>query len=322
MDVKEMRASLLTLLIIAPLLATIGTAQPGIPSDPFGWNLTIIDSNDGAHHDLSIDGEVTVEFFIENTGLTNIQVGIEYETPFNASSDGPSTESIEAGENETFTVKLTGVDVRTNAAGLVASLKIEATLETRAGTPIGSGDSRSDEADIRIPRIYQLMVAEPTVALEFNSGTVMDFDLEVTNHGNSEDRIGDVEIEDDCPLLYVSVDETSDLEKTLKPQMDQNPGIAKLGFILDISAAHPPRACNIDISISSHGSKSQNTLVWAEITVSIEVVGVDPSEEIEDDSPNDPTIVTKTSVPAPGIFYLLLSSLLAFSVTSKRKYRQ
>ncbi len=319
MDVKGMRAQLLTLLLIIPLLATFGAAQTGPPSDPFGWNLTIIDSNDGPHYDLSVDGEVTVEFFIENTGLTNIQVAIEYETPFNASSDGPTSESIGAGENETFTVKLTGVDVRTNAAGLAASLKIEATLEMRAGTPIGSGDSRSDEVDIRIPRIYLLMVGDPTVALEFNSGTVMDFNLEVTNHGNSDDRIGDVEIEDDCPLLDVSVDEASDLEKVLKPQMDQNPGTAKLGFILDISAAHPPRACDIDISISSHGSKAENTLVWVETTVRIEIIGGDSSEEIVDDSPKDPTIVTKTNVPAPGIFYLFLSSLLAFSVASNRK---
>ena len=315
-----MRPRLLTLLLIAPLLATIVGAQPGIPSDPFGWDLTIIEPSNGPDYDLSSEGEVTVEFFIENTGLTDIQVAIDYESPFNASSDGPSQESIGAGENETFTVKLTGVDVISNTAGLAASLKIEATLESRAGTPIGSGDARSDEVDIRIPRIYLLMVEDPTVALEFNSGTTMDFDLEVTNHGNSDDRIGDVEIEDDCPLLSISVDEGSDLEKVMKPQMDQNPGMAKLGIILDISAAHPPRACDIDIRISSHGSKSENTLVWVETTVRIEVVGGEPSEDVEDDSPNDPTIVTKTNVPAPGVFYLLLSSLLAFGVASNRKY--
>ena len=69
----------------------------------------------------------------------------------------------------------------------------------------------------------------------------------------------------------------------------------------------------------SHGSKSENTLVWVETTVRIEVVGSEPSEDVEDDSPNDPTIVTKTNVPAPGVFYLLLSSLLAFGAASNRK---
>ena len=319
MDVNWMRPRLLTLLLIAPLLTTVISAQPGIPTDPFGWDLTIIEPSDGPNYDLSPAGEVTVEFFIENTGLTEIQIAIDYESPFNASSDGPNQESIGAGENETFTVKLTGVDVITNTAGLAASLKIEATLESRAGAPIGSGDTRSDEVDIRIPRIYLLMVGEPTVALEFNSGTIMDFDLEVTNHGNSDDRIGDVEIDDDCQLLSISVDEASDLEKVMKPQMDQNPGAANLKLILDISSAHPPRACDIDIRISSHGSKSENTLVWVETTVRIEVVGGNPTEDLEDDSPNDPTIVTKTSVPDPGVFYLLLSSLLAFGVASNRK---
>ena len=145
-----MRPQLLTLLLIAPLLATAISAQPGIPTDPFGWDLTIIEPSDGTDYDFSHEGEVTVEFFIENTGLTDIQIAIDYESPFNASSDGPNQESIGAGENETFTVKLTGVDVITNTAGLAASLKIEATLESRAGTPIGSGDSRSDEVDIRI----------------------------------------------------------------------------------------------------------------------------------------------------------------------------
>ena len=319
MDVNEMRAQLLIFLLVAPLLATATTAQTDLPTDPFGWDLTIIEPNDGPDYDLSTDGGVTVEFFIENTGLTDIQVDIEYEVPFNASSDGPTGESIGAGENETFTVKLTGVDVITNTAGLAASLKIEATLETRAGTPIGSGDSRSDEVDVRIPRIYQLMIGEPTVALDFNSGTMMDFDLEVTNHGNSDDRIGDVEIEDDCPLLSISVDETSDLEKVLKPQMDQNPGAANLKIILDISAARPPRACDIDIRVSSHGSKAEGTMVWIETTVRIEVIGGESEEDIEDNSPNDPTIVTKTNVPAPSIFYLLLSTLLASGVASKRK---
>ena len=319
MDVKWMRARLLIFLLVAPLLATVTTAQNDPPSEPFGWDLTIIEPNDGPNYDLSTDGEVTVEFFIENTGLTEIQVAIEYDAPFNASSDGPTEESIGAGENETFTVKLTGVNVITNTAGLTASLKIEATLETRAGAPIGSGDSRSDEVDIRIPRIYQLMIGDPVVALDFNSGTMMDFQLEVTNHGNSEDRIGDVEIEDDCPLLSVSVDEASDLDKVMKPQMDQNPGVANLKIILDISAAHPPRACDIDIGVSSHGSKAEGTMVWVETTVRIEVIGGESEEDTEDNTPNDPTIVTKTNVPAPGVFYLLLSTLLAFSVASKRK---
>ena len=65
---------------------------------------------------LSNDGSVKVEFFVENSGLTEITVEFEFNVPFSGKHEAPEGETISAGSNETFDLKISEIDVLSHDA--------------------------------------------------------------------------------------------------------------------------------------------------------------------------------------------------------------
>ena len=79
------------------------------------WQLGIkyIGDNDATAFVISENGERAIEFYVHNTEMFEVEVSFEYELPFEGSADGPETEKIQAGDNETFTLNIENIDVLT-----------------------------------------------------------------------------------------------------------------------------------------------------------------------------------------------------------------
>ena len=78
------------------------------------WELGINYPDDDSANpfEISPEGSVNVEFFIENSGITEITVQLEYEIPFGGEFDAPEEESIPSGTNQSFDLKISGIDVQ------------------------------------------------------------------------------------------------------------------------------------------------------------------------------------------------------------------
>ena len=100
--------------IIGTILgASLVAAPPASGQDLESWELGIKYPGEDPTNSfvLSDVGSTKVEFFIENSGLTEITVQFEYNIPFGGSHDGPEEESISSGSNETFDLRISGIDV-------------------------------------------------------------------------------------------------------------------------------------------------------------------------------------------------------------------
>ena len=90
--------------------------------------------------------------------MFEIEVSFVYEIPFDGEGDGPESEKIQAGENETFTLTIENIDVFDFAANSVEEMKITASLVTRAGVQVLIPENQEAMADLKIPTIYSILV--------------------------------------------------------------------------------------------------------------------------------------------------------------------
>ena len=109
--------------------------------------------------DVKVDGTASVVFFVSNEEIVDIVVEFEYEVPFEGEGEGPESETIGAGENKSFTLGISGIDVWSYAADSKEEFSIRANLVSRAGLPVGlPGENREATGELRIPTIYSLEV--------------------------------------------------------------------------------------------------------------------------------------------------------------------
>ena len=97
------------------LLSPIATSQQ---PDPPGWDLGIEYPQEDQENpfELSSSGTATVTFYVSNNELLPITIDFEYDIPFEGAHDGPESETIGAGNNKTFTLAISSIDVRNNPA--------------------------------------------------------------------------------------------------------------------------------------------------------------------------------------------------------------
>ena len=83
----------------------------------------------------------------------------------------------------------------------IESFSITATVTERQGVPDLLNSQQNREGDLIIPTIYDLRidVGDPIGPMNAGSDTILR--VEVTNTGNVQDKVGDVQVSDDCPLL-------------------------------------------------------------------------------------------------------------------------
>ena len=258
---------------------------------------------------ISSEGAVSVEFFVENSGLTEITVQFEYDIPFGGNSEGPEEESIASGTNKTFDLKISGVDVHSFEAEKKEKFSISGTIISRQGVPDPTSSSQNREGDLEIPTIFDISVeiSEPFGPMNAGSDTILT--VTVRNEGNGQDGIGRVEVEDNCPLL------TSDNGLDSLTIGNIESGMAKDAELrVTASESHPKRHCDITVTVESKRALNQGINVMAQDEVR---VSVEPPPTGSDDSDNNENGLDQTedsirsNLSAPGFFTLIVAVFLS-----------
>ncbi|MFL2532498.1 MAG: hypothetical protein CND01_03480 [Marine Group II euryarchaeote MED-G34] len=299
--------ALFLLTCAAPVQGQLGSWELGIdyPQD-----------NEDVPFSVGTNGGVSIQFFINNEELLDIGVEFDYEIPFGGEADGPESEIIEAGENKSFTLIVSGIDVWSYAADSKEEFTISATLMTRQGIPIGlPGEGQEAVGDLKIPTIYSLEVdiSDPVGAM--NAGSDVILTVTVTNKGNVQDKVGEVEASDNCPLLTT--------DNGLDSLMTSNIGAgqsAEANLIATASESHPRRNCKIEVSVSSNGAMNSGGSVIADddTTVTVEPPLVADEENNDPEDTSDPVEIVSSGLPAPGIATLICVLAIASLVAPRR----
>ena len=299
--------ALFLLTCAAPVQGQLGSWELGIdyPQD-----------NEDVPFSVGTNGGVSIQLFINNEELLDIGVEFDYEIPFGGEADGPESEIIEAGENKSFTLIVSGIDVWSYAADSKEEFTISATLMTRQGIPIGlPGEGQEAVGDLKIPTIYSLEVdiSDPVGAM--NAGSDVILTVTVTNKGNVQDKVGEVEASDNCPLLTT--------DNGLDSLMTSNIGAgqsAEANLIATASESHPRRNCKIEVSVSSNGAMNSGGSVIADddTTVTVEPPLVADEENNDPEDTSDPVEIVSSGLPAPGIATLICVLAIASLVAPRR----
>tara|TARA_B100000586_G_scaffold33401_1_gene21413 strand:- start:2374 stop:3324 length:951 start_codon:yes stop_codon:yes gene_type:complete len=313
-----MERSTRSLLLSVAILALLVPASPLMGQDLDAWDLGIIYPGDDAEtpFEISRDGTVRVEFFVENSGFVEIELEFEYEIPFGGEHDAPESATVAAGSNETFDLKVKEIDVFNFEARQEDSFSITATVIARQGVPdpLPLDSQQSEEGDLVIPTIYDLRIDVDDPLGPMNAGTDTILRVSVTNTGNVQDKVGDIEVSDDCPLLTAD----NGLDELMMGNI--MPGKAKEADLkVMASQSHPKRHCDITVTVSSNGAMNsgESVVVSDEVRVSVEPPLTNEKAPDEDD-PDDPEEVLSSNLPAPGVLTLLLGFIVALPHHSKR----
>ena len=299
-------------ILLMCLMAPLSMSQQ--PSPP-GWDLGIDypQEDEDEPFKLNNGGSVIVSFFVSNDELLPITVDFTYEVPFEGEFDGPESETIGAGNNKTFSLSISGIDVRDNPAETTEEFSITAILVSRGSVPQPIPDSRTGTGEPIIPTIYDLEVRISEPVGPMNSGSEMTLAVYVENLGNVMDRVGSVEVSDNCPLLTVS----NDLDTT-KDIVAGN--IYSSPIVIAASQSHPQRNCDVEVMISSNGATNSGGSEFAEDSVRVSVESP-PTNQEDPESPDDNEDIIEEVVSSNLSFVGILPILSVILLASMNKKR-
>ncbi len=307
--------SLLLRLFVISLLVPL---SPAMGQELDSWELGIMYPNEDADNpfEVSKDGKVKVEFFVENSGFVEITVEFDYDIPFGGEHDGPEGDTIPAGTNETYDLEISGIDVFSFEARKIETFSITATITERQGVPDPLNTQQNEEGDLIIPTIYDLRieVGDPIGPMNAGSDTILR--VIVTNTGNVQDKVGDVQVSDDCPLLTTDNGLDSLMVGNIAPGKK-----AEGDLMVSASESHPRRHCDITVTVSSNGAMNTggSVVVSDESRVSVEPP-LRESEPEDSDGENEGTVESvKSNLPAPGLISSIASVLFGFAIGRREK---
>ena len=290
-----------------------------------GWEFEFVEEDEYIYNiPNSEDSKVVVEFEITNSYLVEIEIEITVEGPFNGEllGDDPLIISVGAGTTKTDDFKIGNIELFqiNSPGGAEEEFRALATLKSIGGIDVSmANDWKDDRATAKMPRIFELRIGDTSQNLEFNPGIATSFSMEITNHGNLDDQIGNAEVSDDCSLMTVKIGEDSELTKIMKPQVASSSDSATIKINIEISAAHPSRNCDVELRISSGGSGEGDGIVWSEASFRVTVKeGEAPlpadNNNDEDSGPINEPIVTEQNLPSPGFLTIFTSLFIAIIV--------
>ena len=283
------------------------------------WQLGIkyIGDNDATAFVISENGDRVIEFYVHNTEMVEVEVSFEYELPFEGLADGPETEKIQAGDNETFTLNIENIDVFNFDANSKEEMKITASLVTRAGIAVLIPENQESIADLEIPIVHSISVdlAEPAGAM--NAGTDMVLRVTVTNNGNIKDKVGEIDLSDNCPLMTLD----NGLDKLLVTDLEKGQS-SNADLKITASESHPRKNCKLEITVHSNGAMNsgKSKISEDETSITVEPPLTKPVDNQEsNDDEESITQVVDSSLPASGISAILFSSCMALFYVARNK---
>ena len=300
------------MIIGAILAASLVTVPSASGQDLDSWELGIKYPGEDATNSflLSDDGSIKVEFFVENSGLTEITVQFEYNIPFGGSHEGPEEESISSGANDTFDLKISEIDVLSQDAEKKEKFSITATITARQGIPDPLSSSQNREGDLEIPSIFDLVVdiSDPFGPMNAGSDTILT--VTVRNNGNAQDGVAEVDVRDDCPLLTTD----NGLDALLSGNIES--GRSKDADLkVTASESHPKRHCDITISVTSKRNGASGASE-DEVRVTVEpppTGGSSSGGQDNDVSDTEDSIESNLSAPGLGVLSVGLLAALAYA---------
>ncbi len=300
------------MIIGAILAASLVTVPSASGQDLDSWELGIKYPGEDATNSfvLSDDGSIKVEFFVENSGLTEITVQFEYNIPFGGSHEGPEEESISSGANDTFDLKISGIDVLSQDAEKKEKFSITATITARQGIPDPLSSSQNREGDLEIPSIFDLVVdiSDPFGPMNAGSDTILT--VTVRNDGNAQDGVAEVDVRDDCPLLTTDNGLNALLSGNIESGRSKDADLK-----VTASESHPKRHCDITISVTSKRNGASGASE-DEVRVTVEPPPTGDSNsggQDNDVSDTEDSIESNLSAPGLGVLSVGLLAALAYA---------
>ena len=302
--------SLMIVCSLTTVNAQIGSWEMGIeyPQD-----------NEDVPFNVKQDGTASVEFFVSNDELVDIVVEFEYEIPFEGEANGPESETIGSGENKTFTMSISGIDVWSFAADSKEEFTIRANMVSRAGLPVGlPGENREASGELRIPTIYSLEIDISDPVGPMNAGSDAILRVSVVNRGNVQDKVGDIEVTDNCPLLTTDYGLDSLMTKNIPSGQT-----VEADLVATASESHPRRNCKVEVSISSNGAMNSGeaSVVSDDTTLTVEPPLQNEegnSGSNEDGDSESVTEVVSTSLPSLGFVHIVATLAVAAGYSRQR----
>lgn len=308
-------STLIGLLILLPLISSPQISAQELETWELGINYPGDDSTNPFV--LSDEGEVKIEFFVENSGFTEITVDFEFTIPFGGAHKATESETIAAGSNETFDLEISDVDVISFAAEKKEKFSIEATITARQGVPDPLSSTQNREGDLEIPSIFDLEVKISEPFGPMNAGTDTILAVTVRNKGNAQDGVSEVDVKDDCPLLSTDDGLDSLLSGNIEAGKEKDANLR-----VSASESHPKRHCDITVTVTSK-RETGNGLTYAEDEVRVTVEPPPTGESSSGNSDSGGVIDSndgiESNLASPGVVYTMLGSLTAMFFSRRRE---
>ena len=311
---------ILPMLITVALLSCVPVSQAQDmqgPSWEMGW---VTDVDPKYVVDLEDDWDLTGELvvFVSNDGpaALNLDITYDYDEDGPFSFDGPDSIEVAGNTNDTFRISITGAE-----SDVVRAFSPSSSVElvVLGEEKVGDSTLRSQEvsADVTVPRMYRLMpnAVAPTDVLF--AGSWVDFTLEVSNLGNTQDAIttGEATVRS-CPHLTVTG--LDQLDDTVVQVTNAN-GDNKATFTLrlEASSSHQERTCEVSIAVESEGDNTQRSS-----TFNVDVKAPSTAEPVvSEDDVNEGdagSLSTSDSLPWLSTSEAVVALLLAWMVVGRK----
>ena len=288
---KQVRALLLATVLLCAF--PVGHAQDMQgPSWEIGW---VTDVDPKYIVDLEEDWDLTGELvvFVANDGpaALNLDLTYDYDEDGPFSFDGPESIEVSGNTNDTFTISITGADADTvRAFSPSSSIEFVVVGEEKVGD--STLRNQELEADVSVPRMYRLVPNALQPTEDLFAGSWVEFTLEVSNLGNTQDAItmGEATVRS-CP--HLSVSGLEQLENTVV-QVTNEKGDNKVGFTLrlEASSSHQERTCEVTVSVQSEGDDAQRSSAF---NVDVSAPSADKTNTPDEGDDNEAPIVADSS---------------------------
>ncbi len=312
-----MKSRIMVLSVIAMMLLPIVPSTIAQPDPSIGnWELGIDypEEDDSNPFMVQKNGNNIITFWVANDGLFNIKVSFEYDIPWEAQFSGPESATVGAGSNTSIDLVIVGIDVYAHAAGTQETFTITANLDERNGMPVIIPESQEKSGTLEIPEIFELSVDLADPVGPMNAGTDAILRVTVTNRGNARDKVREVEVTDDCPLM--TTDEGLDV--LLSRNLEKG-GATTADLKVMASESHPARQCRIEVTVASDGA--DGTQLATDYTrVTVETTPTKPDDPEDPDEPSDPVEVVTSNLPAPGLSIILSILIGVLIARSSRRF--
>lgn len=313
-----MRCSLPALMVLGLLLASFPASGQGLdgPSWEMGW-VTDVDPKYVVEleDDWDLSGELVV--FVNNDGPAELNLALTYDYdedgPF--TFDGPESVSVSGNTNDTFTIKITGGTAE-EVRSFSPSSKIELTVVGEEQVGESSLRNQEIQADVSVPRMYRLVPAVSLPTETLFAGSWVEFTLEVSNLGNTQDAITVAEATvRSCP--HLSVTGLEELEDTVV-QVTASNGNNKASFTLRLEAtsSHQERTCEVGIAIESEGDGAQRS---DSMNIDVKAPQEDNDPTVEEDEDDEPMLENGNIAWVGGLESLLVC-LVSLVVLERRRH--